>query len=79
MLIVIVFDSQIINPSGKILNIQAQTGTLEVGKDATLIVSEGDVLDMRTSNVVFAFIQGRSVSLENLHKDLYEKFKQRYE
>ncbi|MFK7921681.1 MAG: amidohydrolase family protein [Bacteroidia bacterium] len=65
------------NPA-KILGLEDQCGTLEVGKDATLIVSEGDVLDMRTSNVIHAFIQGREINLGNKQKDLYEKFKTRY-
>ncbi len=62
----------------QILGIDNQTGTLEPGKDATLIISEGDALDMRTSNITMAFIQGRNISLDNLQKDLYQKFKQRY-
>lgn len=65
------------NPA-KILGIEEQCGTLEVGKDATLIISEGDVLDMRTSIVIHAFIQGREINLGNKQKDLYEKFKTRY-
>lgn len=65
------------NPA-RILGIEERCGTLEVGKDATLIVSEGDVLDMRSSIVIHAFIQGREINLGNKQKDLYEKFKTRY-
>ncbi|MEL7534812.1 MAG: amidohydrolase family protein [Bacteroidota bacterium] len=65
------------NPA-KILGIEEQCGTLAVGKDASLIVSEGDILDMRSSNVIHAFIQGREINLGNKQKDLYEKFKTRY-
>lgn len=61
--------------TAKILGIDATTGSLEKGKDATLIVSTGDLLDMRSSNVEMAFIQGREVSLANKQKDLYEKFR----
>ena len=57
-----------------ILGIGKQYGTLEVGKSATLIVSEGDVLDMRTSKIIHAFIDGREVNLSNKHKVLAEKF-----
>lgn len=65
--------------TAKILGIDARTGTLEVGKDANLFVSAGDILDMRTSVVTRAFIQGRDVDLDNKQKALYERFKQRYE
>lgn len=61
-----------------ILGIEKRLGTLEEGKDATLIVSEGDVLDMRTSKVIYAFIEGREVNLTDLHKQLYEKFQGKY-
>lgn len=63
----------------QILGLEEQVGTIEVGKDATLIVTEGDALDIKASNLLFAFIQGRKIDLGNLHLDLYQKFKQRYE
>ena len=50
-----------------------------MGKDATLIVSSGDVMDMRTSVIEHAFIQGRKIDLGNKQKDLYEKFSKKYE
>lgn len=62
----------------KILGIEKQVGSLAVSKDATLIVSDGDVLDMRTSNISAAYIQGRKIDLNNMHLDLYKKFKQKY-
>ena len=65
--------------TAKILGIDTQVGSLEVGKDATLIVSTGDVLDMRTSIIEHAFIQGRKMDLGNKQKDLYEKFTKKYE
>ncbi len=63
----------------KILGIDATTGTLEIGKDATLIISSGDILDMKTSNVEIAFISGRQSDLTDLHKMLYEKYRKKYE
>ena len=42
-----------------ILGIQNRVGTLEENKDATLIISDGDALDMRTNNITHAFISGR--------------------
>ncbi len=63
----------------KILGIDNQCGTLEVGKDATLFISSGDALDMRTNALTHAFIQGRSIVLRSKQTDLYEKYKQKYE
>jgi len=65
--------------SAKILGVDSKTGSLEAGKDANIVVSEGDILDMRTSIVVQAFIQGREVSLENKQKQLYDRYKYKYE
>lgn len=53
-------------------------GTLEAGKDATLIISTGDILDMRTSNIETAFIRGREIDLDNKQKALYRKFRDKY-
>lgn len=63
----------------QILGIADRTGSLEQGKEGTLIISEGDVLDMRTSKVTHALIQGRKVNLDDRHKRLYQKFKNKYE
>jgi len=64
--------------AAKILGIDDRTGSIEVGKDANIIISEGDILDMRTSIVTDAFIQGRKVSLENKQTQLYERYKYKY-
>lgn len=64
--------------NAKILGIDKTTGTLEVGKDANLFISTGDALDMITLNVETAFIQGRQINLDNLHKQLYKKFADKY-
>ncbi|WP_375446132.1 amidohydrolase family protein [uncultured Fibrella sp.] len=64
--------------TAKILGIDGQVGTLEPGKHATLVVSKGDLLDMRTNMVEHAFIQGRKVDLDDKHKRLYNKFKTKY-
>ncbi|KIC89267.1 amidohydrolase family protein [Flavihumibacter sp. ZG627] len=61
-----------------ILGVGDRTGSIEVGKDANIVVSEGDILDMRTSLVTHAFIQGRHVDLTDKHKQLYERYKQKY-
>jgi imidazolonepropionase-like amidohydrolase len=62
----------------KILGIDNRVGTLEVGKDATLFVSDGDALDMRTHNVIKAFIRGKDISLDNVQTQLYKKYMNKY-
>jgi imidazolonepropionase-like amidohydrolase len=65
--------------AAKILGIGDKTGSIEVGKDANVIISEGDILDMRTSIVTDAFIQGRKIDLTDKHKLLNERYKQKYQ
>jgi imidazolonepropionase-like amidohydrolase len=64
--------------AAKILGIDKTTGSLEVGKDANIIVSEGDVLDITTSKITHAFIKGSSIDLNNKQKQLYERYKTKY-
>ncbi len=64
--------------AAKILGIDNKAGSLEVGKDAQIVVSDGDLLDMRTNKVRFAYINGREISLDNRHKRLYRKFGTKY-
>lgn len=64
--------------TAKILGIDSFCGSLEVGKDATLFISEGDALDMKTNQLTNAFIQGREIILESHQTKLYKKYKQRY-
>lgn len=64
--------------NAKILGIDKTTGTLEVGKDANLFISNGDALDMLTLDVTKEYIQGRDINLDNLHKQLYRKYSSKY-
>ncbi len=64
--------------TAKILGIDSFCGTLEVGKDATLFISEGDALDMRTNKLSAAFIQGRAISLETHQTKLNDRYKEKY-
>jgi imidazolonepropionase-like amidohydrolase len=66
-----------LNPA-KILGISDRTGSLEAGKDANMVISEGDILDMRSSVITMAFIQGRQVDLNSKHTQLNERYKQKY-
>ena len=65
--------------TAKILGIDENYGTLESGKSATLFISEGDALDMKTNNITHAFIDGRQISLESHHTELYERYKEKYQ
>jgi imidazolonepropionase-like amidohydrolase len=71
--------SSITLSAAKILGIDDRTGSLEVGKDANIIISTGDVLDMKSSIIEYAFIQGRQINLTNKQKELADKFLKKYE
>ena len=64
--------------NAKILGIDNITGSLEVGKDANIIVSEGDILDMRSSKIEMAFIKGKRINLNGKQQILYDRFKRKY-
>jgi len=64
--------------TAKILEIDADYGTLEVGKSATLFISEGDALDMRTNKLTHAFIDGRVISLETHQTELWKRYSNKY-
>jgi imidazolonepropionase-like amidohydrolase len=64
--------------AAKILGIDKRSGSIEVGKDANIIISEGDILDMKTSVVTRAFIQGRDLNLDDKHKQMNERYKKKY-
>ncbi|MFM6925811.1 MAG: amidohydrolase family protein, partial [Ferruginibacter sp.] len=64
--------------AANILGIADKTGSIETGKDANMVVSEGDILDMRTNIITQAFIQGRQIDLNNKQKQLAEKYEKKY-
>ncbi|MGZ4064982.1 MAG: amidohydrolase family protein, partial [Bacteroidia bacterium] len=64
--------------AAKIMGIDKLAGSLEEGKVASLVVSEGDLLDMRTNKVVLAYISGKAVNLVNEQQLLYEKYKAKF-
>lgn len=64
--------------AAKIMGVADKTGSLEVGKDANIIISEGDILDMKTSIVTDAFIQGRKIDLMDKQKLLNERYNRKY-
>ncbi|MFM1961850.1 MAG: hypothetical protein RLZZ172_695 [Bacteroidota bacterium] len=64
--------------AAKILGIADRTGSLETGKDANVVISEGDILDMRSSQITLVMIGGRIVSLTDKHKQLYDRYVYKY-
>jgi len=57
----------------QMFGLDAQLGTIEKGKTANLIVTNGDPLDV-TTDVRYLFIKGQLTSTDNKHKALYEKY-----
>jgi imidazolonepropionase-like amidohydrolase len=57
----------------QILGLSDQLGTLQVGKVANVIVTDGDPLEL-TTDVKYLFIRGQLTSTDNRHKRLYEKY-----
>lgn len=60
----------------QVAGVADRLGSVEAGKDATLFVADGDILDIR-SNVKRMWIAGQEVSLESRHTRFYEKYKNR--
>lgn len=65
--------------AAKIMGVSDKTGSIEPGKEASFIISSGDILDMSTSNVTDAFIQGRKVNLDDKQKQLEDRYETKYE
>lgn len=64
--------------AAKILGIDDKAGSIEKGKDGNVVISEGDILDMKSSKIGLVMIQGRIVSLDDKHKQLYERYMYKY-
>lgn len=62
----------------EIFGVDDRIGSLTVGKDASLIVTDGNPLEVRT-HVLRAYLQGREVDLSNRQLRLYKKYQQRYQ
>ncbi|PWK44424.1 amidohydrolase family protein [Pleionea mediterranea] len=58
----------------KILGVADKMGSLEVGKQANIVISQGDLFDHLTHKVDTVMIEGRSIDLNNRHKQLYDKY-----
>lgn len=63
--------------AAEVLGVSDQLGTLEVGKAATMFLADGDVLEI-TTNIKDAWIDGRTIILDDKHKQLDRKYRERY-
>jgi imidazolonepropionase-like amidohydrolase len=63
--------------AAEILGVADSLGSLEPGKSATLIVTDGDPLELSTT-VQQAFIDGRQIDLSNKHTELNRKYREKY-
>ncbi|OUR92281.1 amidohydrolase [Flavobacteriales bacterium 34_180_T64] len=64
--------------TAKILGIDTDYGSLTEKKSATLFISEGDALDMRTNIISHAFIDGRLISLETHQTKLWKRYSEKH-
>jgi hypothetical protein len=62
----------------EIMGIESQYGSIEVGKSATLFVSSGPALDMRTNNVTTILVNGKVIETQNFQEELYLKYQKKY-
>jgi imidazolonepropionase-like amidohydrolase len=60
----------------ELMGVADRLGSLEVGKEATLFVCDGNIFDLR-ANVKRMWIAGREINLDNRHTRLYGKYKNR--
>ena len=60
----------------QILNVADRLGSIEAGKMANLVITDGDLLEIR-SHIKYLFIDGRPVVLTSRHTELNEAFKNR--
>lgn len=60
----------------KLLGVDDRLGSLSPGKDATLFIADGDILDLRSA-VVAAWVDGRALDLSDKQKRLYERYRNR--
>ncbi|MAY74185.1 MAG: amidohydrolase, partial [Phycisphaerae bacterium] len=59
------------------LGVADRYGSLEAGKSATLVVTDGNILDIPT-NPTMAFVDGRRIDLSNKQTKLRDKYEERY-
>lgn len=61
----------------QIFGLSDRIGSLEIGQDATLIITDGELLDIRSS-IEQMFIQGRRIDMTDKQKNLFERYREKY-
>ena len=61
--------------AAKIMGFADSYGSIEVGKSASLFISKGDALDMRSNQVTHIILDGKSQPITNHQDELYQKYK----
>jgi imidazolonepropionase-like amidohydrolase len=64
-----------LNPA-RFLGFEDRVGSLEVGKDATFLITTGSPLEYATE-IEQAFIQGRMIDMEDAHRRFFEKYSEK--
>jgi imidazolonepropionase-like amidohydrolase len=59
--------------AAEMLGVADRVGSLEVGKQATLLITTGTPLDMM-SNIEQAYIQGREIDMNDIQKHFFKKY-----
>jgi len=59
--------------AAQIWGVSDKLGSIEEGKAADLVITDGDPLEAST-NIKQLFIKGKNVDLESKHKRLYDKY-----
>jgi imidazolonepropionase-like amidohydrolase len=65
--------------AAKVMGVADKTGSIEPGKEANIIISSGDILDMSTSNVTDDFILVININLDDKKKQLNDRYEQKYQ
>ncbi len=64
--------------AAEILGVSDRIGSLQIGKDANIVWSSGDLFDMRTSIIQGIWIDGKSSDINTRQKELYQKYRDKY-
>ena len=64
--------------AAKILGIDKRYGSIEKGKSATLFVSDGNALDMRSNQLFIGMIDGIFIPVSNMQYELFKKYTEKY-
>ncbi|MFN0047607.1 MAG: amidohydrolase family protein [Cytophagales bacterium] len=70
--------SSITSIPAQILGLDSEIGSLQVGKQASFVISKGDILDMRSSKITKAFIKGQEIVLDDKQKTLNARYEAKY-